>query len=417
MFVDQVQIQVKAGKGGDGLTSFRHEKYVAKGGPDGGDGGRGGSVILRAEHNVNTLAAFRHEQLIAARDGQGGSRRKQRGKNGKDTEVLVPVGTVVTEGEAKIADLNQEGQTVVVAKGGRGGFGNAHFVSSVRQAPRLAELGEPGEEKHLNLELKLIADVGLVGLPNAGKSTLISVVSSAKPEIANYPFTTLTPHLGVADFDGKSLLIADIPGLIAGASKGKGLGDEFLRHIERTAVLLQLIDATTDDPVADYQTITKELKDYRVDLSQKPKLVLLTKVELIDKQKLTQHTKALKKAYGGQIWPISAVAHQGVTGVLREAYRLAQVERAKPVTEVEEGIPEITLADDPNAWWVEKEGKVFVVKGQKIEGFGKRTDFANSDAVDRLRDIFKKQGIDRELVRAGIKLGDKVQIAGKQFQW
>ncbi len=417
MFVDQVQLRVTAGKGGDGLTSFRRERYVAKGGPDGGDGGIGGSIIFRAENNVNTLGAFRHHQIIKAVDGENGKRRRQHGRNGEDAIVRVPVGTVVYEGEEKLADLTEVGQTAVLASGGRGGFGNAHFTSSVRQAPRIAELGEAGEEKQLNLELKLIADVGLVGLPNAGKSTFISVVSSAKPEIADYPFTTLTPHLGVADIDGDSLLIADIPGLIEGASQGKGLGDEFLRHIERTAVILHLIDATQEDPVQAYKTIQRELQDYRVDLSQKPQLVLLTKADLLDAQKLKLHSKALKTASKAQILPVSAVAHIGVTEVLRAALKLVKTERAKPVPEEELGIPELTLADDPNAWWVEVEGKEFVVKGQKIEGFAKRTDMQNDEGVARLRNILHKFGIDRELVRSGVNLGDTVKIANKKFKW
>ncbi|HUC86835.1 MAG TPA: GTPase ObgE, partial [Candidatus Saccharimonadales bacterium] len=270
MFADKIEIRVIAGRGGDGRLSFRHEKYRPRGGPDGGDGGRGGSVVLRADHNLNTLSAFRRRSRIAAPGGESGGGDRRHGRNGEDVLVAVPEGTQVFVGENLVVDLVSSGQEAVVARGGRGGFGNAHFTSSVRQAPRAIELGEPGEEKQLTLELKLVADVGLVGLPNAGKSTLLSVISNAKPEIGDYPFTTLTPNLGVVDFEGQGFLVADIPGLIEGASQGKGLGDEFLRHIERTAVLLHLIDAYSDDVVRDYTLIHNELKSYSPALLQKP---------------------------------------------------------------------------------------------------------------------------------------------------
>ncbi|HET7630365.1 MAG TPA: GTPase ObgE, partial [Candidatus Saccharimonadales bacterium] len=284
MFVDKVQVIIKAGDGGNGIVSFRHEKFIDKGGPDGGDGGSGGDVIFVASRNQNTLAAFRYQKLIKAEPGQTGGKRRKRGKSGKDLEVKVPVGTVVTDARGEtLADLTADGQQAVVAIGGKGGFGNAHFVSSTRQAPRVAEKGEKGEEINAVLELKMIADVGLVGLPNAGKSTLLATISNARPEIANYPFTTLIPNLGVVDIDKQtSVLFADIPGLIEGASQGKGLGDEFLRHVERTAVLVHLIDAYQEDIVKAYKTIQAELKAYKVDLSKRPQIVVLTKVEGLD---------------------------------------------------------------------------------------------------------------------------------------
>src|SRR5579884_4168647 len=268
-FVDKVTVTVAAGNGGDGKLSFRREKFIQKGGPDGGDGGHGGNIILQASRNQNTLAAFRYQKELKAEPGQPGGSRRKHGRSGRDLIVAVPVGTVAANGEARqVADLVEDGQTVVVARGGKGGFGNAHFVSSRRQSPAFAEKGEPGEKHELLLELKMIADAGLVGLPNAGKSTLLSKLSNARPEIADYPFTTLTPNLGVVDIDRESsLLFADIPGLIEGAAEGKGLGDEFLRHVERTAILLHLVDVTSDNVVDDYRTIQNELKMYRSNLA------------------------------------------------------------------------------------------------------------------------------------------------------
>ena len=275
MFVDKAVVQLKAGDGGNGAVSFRHEIYVDKGGPDGGDGGNGGDIILQASRNQNTLAAFRFHKLLTAQLGQPGSKRRMHGRNGRDLLVQVPVGTAVVDLDGKLLiDITEDGQKVIIASGGKGGFGNAHFVSSTRQAPRIAEKGELGEEKELVLELKMIADVGLVGLPNAGKSTFLASVSNAKPEIASYPFTTLTPNLGVVDVgDNSSLLIADIPGLIEGASEGKGLGDDFLRHVERSGVLLHLVDAYNDDVQIAFKTIYEELKAYKIDLTKRPQIV------------------------------------------------------------------------------------------------------------------------------------------------
>ncbi|NCU38740.1 GTPase ObgE, partial [Candidatus Saccharibacteria bacterium] len=284
MFVDTATVTIQAGKGGYGVVSFRHEIYVDKGGPDGGDGGRGGDVIFEATENLNTLIDFRYKPELKAKNGGNGAKRRMHGKSGDDLIVKVPVGTVVKRDGSIIADLTEHGQRVVVAKGGDGGFGNAHFKSSTRQTPKIAELGEQGEAYQAELELKLLADVGLVGFPNAGKSTFLSVVSNAKPEIAEYEFTTLTPNLGVADIDDGTLLIADIPGLIEGASEGKGLGDAFLRHIERTGVLLHLIDGYSDDIVKSYQAIRNELSAYSQELVTRPEVVALTKTEGLDEE-------------------------------------------------------------------------------------------------------------------------------------
>lgn len=418
MFADKVEINVKAGRGGDGLLSFRHEKFRAKGGPDGGNGGRGGSVIFAANHNTNTLADYRTKRLVKAEDGKPGGTDRKHGKHGDDVLVKVPVGTTVYQDGEEIADLAEDGQEAVIARGGRGGFGNAHFVSSTRQAPRAAEVGEKGEEKHLTLELKLVADVGLVGLPNAGKSTLLSVISNAKPEIGDYPFTTLVPNLGVVDFEDYTFLVADIPGLIEGASEGKGLGDEFLRHVERTAVLLHLIDSTSESVVADYQTIQKELASYAVDLSGKPQIVVLTKIDALDEASLKEKSAELARASGARVESISAPARRNIDAVLRKAVEQVKKARAKRAAEVkEEAIPVIDEASQPYLWTVETDDGKFVVKGEKIEGFARRTNWDNDESVARLHDILRKQGVARELIRQGAEAGSVIEIAGHEFEW
>jgi GTP-binding protein len=359
MFVDKVQVVVKAGDGGDGALSFRHEKFIDKGGPDGGDGGDGGSVVLVASRNQNTLTAFRYQREIKADPGKPGFKQRKHGRSGADMLVPVPVGTVVLIDDEPVADLNQDGKQVVVAKGGKGGFGNAHFVSSVRQAPRVAEKGEEGEEFEATLELKMIADVGLVGLPNAGKSTLLATISNARPEIANYPFTTIRPNLGMVDIDGDtSLLFADIPGLIEGASEGKGLGDEFLRHVERTTVLVHLIDIYNEDVVQAYQS------------------------------------------------------KMGVKELLYAVKELVANEHAKQAEIIEqaEELPVLKLEQSEQSWTVTKQDSGFVVKGRKIEKFAARTDFDNVHGTQRLRDIMKKMGILHELRRQGIQPGNTIHI-------
>ena len=324
MFVDNARVFVKAGKGGDGAVSFRHEKYVDKGGPDGGDGGRGGDVVFQATKDLNTLLNFRYKPELTAENGQSGSKRDRRGRSGERLVVKVPMGTLVRRDGAVVADLVVDGQEAVVARGGDGGFGNAHFKSSTRQAPRIAELGEPGDEFEAQLELKLLADVGLVGFPNAGKSTFLSVVSNARPEIANYEFTTLTPNLGVADVDDGSILIADIPGLIEGASEGKGLGDQFLRHVERTAVLLHMIDVYSDDPAEKYQTIRRELEKYSPELAAKPRWLVLNKLDLIPEEERQKTVDAFIKAYAKTHdvphFSISAISGEGCKQLVYQLY-------------------------------------------------------------------------------------------------
>ena len=421
MFVDNAQVFVKAGKGGDGAVSFRHEKYVDKGGPDGGDGGRGGDVVFRATKDLNTLLNFRYKPELIAENGQGGSKRNRRGRSGEPLVVKVPMGTLVRRDGIVVADLIVDGQEAVVARGGDGGFGNAHFKSSTRQAPRIGELGEPGDEFEAQLELKLLADVGLVGFPNAGKSTFLSVVSNARPEIANYEFTTLTPNLGVADVDDGSILIADIPGLIDGASEGKGLGDQFLRHVERTAVLLHMIDAYSDDPAEKYQTIRRELEKYSPELMRRPEVVVLTKCEGLDQEIIAMQATAIQNvAPEAEVLTISSQTHEGVKELLRllrakvEARRQEEAALAAEESDVVEGMPVISLSEEQvaDAWTVEREAGGYRVVGEKIEKFARRTNFEQFEAVNRLRDIMRKLGITHELIRQGA-IGESVVYIGE----
>lgn len=419
MFSDVAKVSLKAGKGGNGAVSFRREIYIPKGGPDGGDGGKGGDIIFRADKDTNTLIDFRFTPILTAEDGKNGSGTRSAGRSGKDLMVEVPIGTIVKRDGVIIADLVRDGQTTVIAKGGDGGFGNAHFKSSTRQAPIIAEVGEPGEEFEAELELKLLADVGLVGLPNAGKSTFLSVVSNARPEIADYPFTTLTPQLGVATIDGQDLLIADIPGLIEGAAEGKGLGHDFLRHVDRTAVLLHLVDIYNNDAGEAYKTIRNELEKYS-DLASRPEIVALTKCEGVDEEIIKmQMASILAVNPAAKVFAISSSAHQGLSELLRALK--AEVKNKPEVVieeeELREDIPTISLGDDAvkTTWKVEKIDDKFVVTGEKIEKFARRTDMNNYASVNRLRDIMKKLGIRAELTSLGAEPESIISIAGKEF--
>ena len=321
-FVDKVNISLVAGKGGDGKRSFRHERFIARGGPDGGDGGNGGNVILRASQNSNTLSNFRHNKLLAAKEGQPGGKNKRHGKSGESLVIDVPVGTEVSNSDGKIlADLVTDKSQEVIANGGRGGFGNAHFTSSTRQAPNFAEKGEPGEKLTVTLELKLIADVGIIGLPNAGKSTLLARMSNARPEIADYPFTTLTPNLGVVDIDSNnSILMADIPGLIEGAAEGKGLGHEFLRHIERTRVIVHLVDIYDEDIKKSYNVIRKELLAYSPKFIKLTEVVALNKIDGCSEDLVDSKLKELKDVAKGSV--VIAISAQAGTNLNELKYTL-----------------------------------------------------------------------------------------------
>lgn len=425
MFVDTAKVFIQAGKGGNGAVSFRRELYIEKGGPDGGDGGRGGNVIFKATKDLNTLLNFRYKPELKAKNGENGSKRNKTGKTGENLIVKVPVGTLVKKEGIVLADLDIDGKEVIIANGGDGGFGNAHFKSSVRQTPRVAELGEAGETFEADLELKLLADIGLVGFPNAGKSTFLSVVSNARPEIANYAFTTLTPNLGVISIDDSNLLIADIPGLIEGASEGKGLGDAFLRHVERTSVLLHLIDIYEEDPAKQYQIIREELAKYQPELLDRPELIALTKSEGMDEDlKAYQVEKIKQVAPNSQIFVISSVAHQGLKELLRalkievDNYRLQGKKEEENNDEAELPIITLSQAEVENSWYadyLEEEG-VYIVKGKKIEKFARRTNFNNIHGVNRLRDIMRKMGIEQEIRRMGGVNESIIEIENNRFE-
>lgn len=424
MFADTAKVTVTAGRGGDGSVSFRREIYIDKGGPDGGNGGKGGDVVFVATTGENTLLDFRYQPNLKAEEGGAGSKRDRHGKNGDNLIVKVPLGTIVKRDGEVIADLAVDGQEAIVAVGGDGGFGNAHFKSSVRQTPKMAELGEPGDTFEAELELKLLADIGLVGFPNAGKSTFLSVVSNARPEIADYAFTTLTPNLGVASIDGDSLLIADIPGLIEGASEGKGLGDDFLRHVERTAVLLHLIDIYNDDVAASYHTIRQELEKYNPILATRLEVVALTKAEGLDDEIIGMQRDALRAVIPAEtpLFVISAQAHQGTTEVLRALSKMVRAAREAVVEEVDpgDGLDTITLSSEQldDHWDItyDEGSSTYLVTGPKIEKFARRTNYDQFENVNRLRDIMRKMGVYHQLVRDGatgeslVKIGDSPEF-------
>lgn len=440
MFCDTAKVSLKAGKGGDGAVSFRREIYINKGGPDGGNGGKGGSIIFVADKDTNTLIDFRFNPILTAEDGGNGSGTRSAGRSGKNLIVEVPIGTVVKRDGKVIADLTHDREEAVIAKGGDGGFGNAHFKSSVRQTPIVAEVGEPGEEFEAELELKLLADVGLVGLPNAGKSTFLSIVSNAKPEIADYPFTTITPNLGVATIDRHDILIADIPGLIEGAAEGRGLGHAFLRHVDRTAVLLHLVDVYNNDAGEAYRIIRKELDKYS-DLKNRPEIVALTKCEGVDNEIIEMQSQAIREVNpNAYIYSISAVSKKGVEELLRALWQDIKIAKEKK-QEQENTTADIILEDDTNTkhqitkdgikgvpvislsshelkntWTVTRgDDGVFHVTGEKIEKFARRTDMGNYASVNRLRDIMKKLGIRAELTNQGATQDSIIEISGKTF--
>ncbi|RMH43121.1 MAG: GTPase ObgE [Alphaproteobacteria bacterium] len=340
-FLDLAKVHIRSGAGGAGCVSFRREKYIEFGGPDGGDGGRGGDVWAEAVEGLNTLVDFRYQQHFFARNGQHGMGKQRTGKDGEDIVLRVPVGTEILDEdqETVIADLTEVGQRVLLAQGGNGGFGNLHFKSSTNQAPRRANPGQPGVERTIWLRLKLIADVGLVGLPNAGKSTFLAATSNARPKIADYPFTTLHPNLGVVGVDGREFVVADIPGLIEGAHEGRGIGDRFLGHVERCASLLHLVDATSEDVVADWRTTVDELAAYGHGLAEKPRITVLSKVDALTEEARAAAEEALRNATGGPVMAMSAASGEGVREVLRALLETvrdrARAERTKPRTEEE----------------------------------------------------------------------------------
>ena len=409
MFIDLVEVEVRAGDGGDGCVAFRREKFVERGGPTGGDGGDGGSIVFQATRNDRSLARFRYQKLIRAESGRPGRPGRRHGRQGADRLVPVPVGTIVSQvdDDGQLADLAVDGQLAVIAGGGLGGFGNAHFKSSRRQAPRVAERGSPGQSRQLRCELKLLADVGLVGQPNAGKSTLLRALTAARPKVADYPFTTLEPHLGVAEFDETSLFLADIPGLIEGASQGRGLGHQFLRHLERNRLVLHLIDGQIDDPVTAWRQIRRELAAYSRVLERIPEVVAVTKIDSLEPALVASAVAKLRRAVPSRtpVTQISSWQQQGLVDLLRCLRQQLEEPDSEPSPAPADSQPVVIgLEPNPNAWRVSRltDGS-YLVLGQKIERFAAKTRFDSVAGRQRLRDILAKLGIKRELLRQGCR--------------
>src|SRR6266446_7985342 len=438
MFYDHTKIYVKAGDGGNGSIHFRREKFVPFGGPDGGDGGRGGSVYLEVSTSLNTLIDYRYHQHFKAGAGGAGARRKMHGAKGKDVVLPVPPGTIVRDADSHevIADLVEDGQRVMVARGGRGGLGNVHFATSTNQAPREAQNGEPGEERWLLLELRLIADVGIVGYPNAGKSTLLSVVSAAQPKIADYPFTTLSPNLGVVGVvgvvgvgqpgsgDESSFVLADIPGLIEGAAQGVGLGHEFLRHVQRTRLLIHLLDgaAPDRDPWQDFQAINQELREYDEHLATLPQIIVLNKMDLPEAQERWPALKAKAEASGYPVFAISAVTHQGTSELMQyAAQRLQEIQQEEAERAAAQAISDVegpVLRPKPeDAFSITREKGVYIVRGKRVERTVSMTNLESEESMDRLQVTLARMGVTRALEEAGVKVGDKVRIGKVELYW
>ena len=418
MFIDQVKIYVRSGKGGDGAVHFRREKYVPRGGPDGGDGGKGGDVVLEVVTTLNTLSFFRHQTKFHAEGGANGRKQKMFGKSGEDLVLSVPPGTVVYDADSgeMLADLVEAGERVVVAKGGRGGRGNPHFANSVNQTPKIAEKGAPSSERNLQLELKLIADIGIVGVPNAGKSTFLSVVTNARPKIADYPFTTLEPNLGVANLDQEtSLVLADIPGLIEGAHEGVGLGHDFLRHIQRTRVLIHLLDGLAEDPLLDLAQINSELALFDPDLGQKLQVVAFNKMDLDDVQARWPEIERSLKKKGYEAYPISAVTGSNVRKVLGRA---AELLAKAPQVEAAPELPVYKAETDPNDFTISREDDGgYRIRGEAIERAASMTYWEYFQSVRRFQRILKVLGIDAALREAGVQNGDTVYVADFDLEW
>ncbi len=429
MFADRARIYVRSGKGGDGHVSFRREKYVPNGGPDGGDGGNGGSVILEIDDGLNTLTDYRHVRKYHAEDGENGSKRNCRGKNGADLVLKVPEGTVIKEAETGkvITDMSGENRRFVLLSGGRGGNGNQHYATSTMQAPKYAQPGQPAKELELFMELKVIADVGLVGFPNVGKSTLLTQVSNARPKVANYHFTTLNPHLGVVDLpDAKGYVIADIPGLIEGASEGVGLGFEFLRHIERTKVIIHIVDAAGTegrDPVADIYAINKELETYNPDIAKRPQVIAANKIDMIfSSEGEIDPMKQLKEEFepkGIKVYPISAISGKGVRELLYYVRNMLDQTDDKPVVFEQEFFPEymLSVSDEPYTVIYDEKENEYVVEGPRIEKMLGYTNLDSEKGFTFFQNFLKLNGILEQLEALGIQEGDTVRMYGLSFDY
>ncbi len=429
MFADRARIYVRSGRGGDGHVSFRREKYVPNGGPDGGDGGDGGSIILEVDTGLNTLTDYRHVRKYRAGDGEKGNKRNCRGKNGADLVLKVPEGTVIKEAESGkiITDMSGENKRFVLLSGGRGGNGNQHYATSTMQAPKYAQPGQPAKELELFMELKVIADVGLVGFPNVGKSTLLTKVSNAKPQIANYHFTTINPHLGVVDLeDARGFVIADIPGLIEGASQGVGLGYEFLRHIERTKVLIHIVDAAGTegrDPIADIYAINRELENYNPEIAKRPQVIAANKTDMIfTKDHDADPVKLLKEEFGPkgiEVYPISAISGKGIRELMYHVRKMLDETDEKPIVFEQEFFPEymLSVSNEPYTVTYNEMENEYVVEGPRIEKMLGYTNLDSEKGFTFFQNFLKDNGILEELEKLGIQEGDTVRMYGLSFDY
>ena len=423
MFTDYVKIIAKAGNGGDGAVSFRREKYVAAGGPDGGDGGRGGNVYFEVDPDTNTLIDFRYQKKFKAENGKNGEGANRYGRSGEDLTIKVPLGTIVKDAQTEkvLADLSEKGQKELILQGGRGGKGNSHFATSTRQAPRFSQEGEKCEEKELILELKLLADVGLIGFPNVGKSTLLSVVTDATPKIADYHFTTLEPNLGVVKGEyGDSFVIADIPGIIEGASQGVGLGIQFLRHIERTRLLLHVIDVSGIEgrnPVKDFEIINEELKKYSEKLSKRKQIIVANKADSMQDENLYNDLEKLAKENNIEIFKISAVTGEGISELLK---RVSQVLKELPKEELYDEVEDkkvYTLQEEQEGYTIKKEDGIFVVDGPAVDRVMRRVNLEDNESMYYFQKCLDSLGVNQKLKEAGVQEGDTVNICGWELEW
>ena len=422
MFTDYAKIIIKSGNGGDGAVTFRREKYVAAGGPDGGDGGKGGSIYFRVDPNANTLVDFRYTKKFKAENGENGSGSNKYGKAGEDLYIDVPIGTIIKDAETGkvVADLSEEGQEELVLKGGRGGKGNSHFATATRQVPRFAQAGEDGEEKEVILELKLLADVGLLGFPNVGKSTFLSRVTDAKPKIANYHFTTIEPNLGVVKAkNGESFVIADIPGIIEGASEGVGLGIQFLRHVERTRLLLHVIDVSGIEgrnPVEDYYTINKELKEYSEKLATRKQILVANKLDIMQDDTGLKELEELAKKEGLELFKISGVTGEGIEKLLNRVTEVLKTLPKEEIVNVEDKVV-YTLEDDEDQFTIRKDGETYIVEGKAVNRLMGRINVDDNESMYYFQKKLKELGIEAELKKQGICEGDYVKMLNWTFEW
>ncbi len=421
MFTDYVKIFAKAGNGGNGAISFRREKYVAAGGPDGGDGGKGGDIYFEVDPDANTLIDFRYNKKFKAENGKNGEGGNRYGKSGQDLYIKVPIGTIIRDGISNeiLADLSNPGQKALILAGGRGGKGNSHFATSTRQAPRFAQDGEKGEEKELILELKLLADVGLIGFPNVGKSTFLSITTSATPKIADYHFTTLEPNLGVVKTSyGDSFVIADIPGIIEGASEGTGLGLQFLRHIERTRLLLHVIDVSGSEgrnPVEDFYTINNELKQYSKKLSERKQIIVANKIDIMQDKKLYDELEKVAKEKNIEIFKISAVTNAGVSELIKHVADILKTLPKEDLIEIED--KKVYTLKDENEFNIKKQDGKFVITGEAVERIMRRVNIADNESLYYFQKSLDELGVNQKLKEMGIKEGDIVKINDYELEW